>query len=156
MIDQLNRLLFKSGCLATQSGQRFRNYRYKERQGRLWQVFICYILAKSLYRDLNIKLSTFTIKQEVNVDYMLKQQIYALENNQLFYFPMCLIDEGDNQNLVALSSKQDIYLCNWFMSLLSYWQIIHGCFILDYIQGGKFLVNISLGVDSLIQISYYN
>ncbi|KAL4461167.1 hypothetical protein ABPG72_009055 [Tetrahymena utriculariae] len=107
-----------------------------------------------LDRDLNIKLSTFTVKQEVNVLYLLKKQIFALENNQLFFFPMCLIDEGDNQNLVILSIKQDMYtigLCLYCLTGALYMDI------LNYIQGGRFQVNVSLGADinQLLQLMLF-
>ncbi|EAR91145.2 tetratricopeptide repeat protein (macronuclear) [Tetrahymena thermophila SB210] len=107
-----------------------------------------------LDRDLNIKLSTFTVQQEVSVKYLLDKQIYALENNQLIYFPICLIEEGGNQNMVALSNKQDMYtigLCLYCLTGVSYMEV------LNYIQGGKFQVNISLGVDinQLLQLMLF-
>ncbi|KAL4493795.1 hypothetical protein ABPG73_010073 [Tetrahymena malaccensis] len=85
-----------------------------------------------LDRDLNIKFSTFTVKQEVRVHKLLKNQVYALENNELIYFPLCLIEEGDNDNLVMLSSKQDMYaigLCLYCLTGVSYMDV------LNYIQG---------------------
>ncbi|KAL4493794.1 hypothetical protein ABPG73_010072 [Tetrahymena malaccensis] len=97
-----------------------------------------------LDRDLNIKFSTFTVKQEVSVYKLLKQQVYALENNELIYFPLCLIEKGDKDNLIMLSSQQDMYaigLCLYCLTGVSYMDV------LNYIQGGKFQVNLSLGID---------
>ncbi|EAR91146.1 tetratricopeptide repeat protein (macronuclear) [Tetrahymena thermophila SB210] len=97
-----------------------------------------------LDRDLNIKLSTFTVQQEVSVKYLLHKQIYALENDQLIYFPIFLIDKRDNQDLITLSSKQDMYtigLCLYCLTGVSYMEV------LNYIWGDKFQVSISLGVD---------
>ncbi|KAL4493793.1 hypothetical protein ABPG73_010071 [Tetrahymena malaccensis] len=97
-----------------------------------------------LDKDLNIKFSTFTVKQEVSVYKLLNKQIYALENNELIYFPLCLIDEGGNENLIIQSSKQDMYaigLCLYCLTGVSYMDV------LNYIQGGKFQANMNLGVD---------
>ncbi|KAL4462020.1 hypothetical protein ABPG74_000865 [Tetrahymena malaccensis] len=97
-----------------------------------------------LDKDLNIKFSTFTVKQEVSVYKLLNKQIYALENNELIYFPLCLIDEGGNENLIIQSSKQDMYaigLCLYCLTGVSYMDV------LNYIQGGKFQININLGID---------